>query len=120
LRTIVRENYNDELKHYKKLQEVIDKRYPNISYIICFIIPDQNITKYYKHLDNRTFIFTLNDKSYNNNNLQYEYKPIFDFIINTNLFVNIPEPNDIEIVQSSSRLWLVDGFPMVNFIEKFY
>ena len=64
-------NDNQEffIKEYKKLQDVIDKKYPNISYIICFIIPNQPNTQYYKHLDNRTFLFTLNDTSYDNNNL---------------------------------------------------
>ena len=119
LRTMAREKYDDEIKYYKKLQYVIDKKYPDISYIICFIIPNQPNTQYYKHLDNRTFLFTLNDKSGNNSNLKNEYKPIFDFIINENLFINIPNSNDIEINDNlSTRLWLVDGYPMVNFIEK--
>lgn len=119
LRTMVKENYNDEIKYYKKLQDIIDKKYPDISYIICFIIPNQLKTQYYKHLDNRTFLFTLNDKSADNNNLKNEYKPIFDFIINENLFTNIPNSNDIEINEDlSTRLWLVDGYPMVNYIEK--
>ena len=118
LRTIARENYNDEIKYYKKLQEVIDKKYPDIFYIICFIIPNQPITQYYKHLDNRTFLFTVNDKSGDNSNLKYEYKPIFDFIINENLFNTIPNQNDIEINDLSTKIWLVDGYPMVNFIEK--
>jgi hypothetical protein len=118
LRTIVRENYEDEINQYKKLQDVIDKKYPNISYIICFIIPNQPNTQYFKHLDNRTFLFTLNDRTYNNDNLKNEYKPIFDFITNENLFINIPASNDIEIINTPSRLWLVDGYPMVNFIEK--
>ena len=119
LRTIAREKYEDEIKYYKKLQDVIDKKYPGISYIICFIIPNQPNTQYYKHLDNRTFLFTLNDKSANNDNLKKEYKPIFDFIINENLFITIPKSNDIKIDESlSTRLWLVDGYPMVNFIEK--
>lgn len=96
----------------KKLQNVIDKKYPSISYIICFIIPNQNSTQYYKHLDNRTFLFTLNDKSYNNDNLKNEYKPIFN-LINQTLFNTIPSSNDIEITKGT-RLWLVDGYPMVN------
>ena len=118
LRTIIRDNYDDEIKKYKLLQDVIDKKYPNIDYIICFIIPNQHKTQYYKHLDNRTFLFTLNDKSYNNNNLKNEYMPIFDFIINENLFIKIPGSNDIEIINTPSRLWLVNGYPMINFIEK--
>ena len=118
LRTIIRDNYDDEIKKYKLLQDVIDKKYPNIDYIICFIIPNQYKTQYYKNLDNRTFLFTLNDKSFNNNNLKNEYMPIFDFIINENLFIKIPGSNDIEIINTPSRLWLVNGYPMVNFIEK--
>lgn len=110
--------YDNEVKYYKKLQDVIDKKYHDISYIICFIIPNQPNTQYYKHLDNQTFLFTLNDKSGNNNNLKNEYKPIFDFITNENLFINIPNSNDIEIYDDlSTMLWLVDGYPMVNFIE---
>lgn len=118
LRTIVRENYDDELKQYKRLQNVIDKKYPNISYIICFIIPNQNISQYYKNLDNRTFLFVLNDTSYDYKNLKNEYKPIYDFIINNNLFINIPQQNNIEIINKPSRLWLVNGYPMVNYSEK--
>jgi hypothetical protein len=117
LRTIIRDNYENEIKHYKQLQNAIDKKYPNISYIICFIIPNQPTSKYYKHLDNRTFLFKLNDKSYNNSNLKNEYKPIYDFIINNNLFINIPQENNDEIINIPSRLWLVDGYPMVNYIE---
>lgn len=119
LRTIARERYYDELKYYKKLQDVIDKKYPGISYIICFIIPNQPNTQYYTNLDNRTFLFTLNDTSGINDNLKHEYKPIFDFIINENLFNNIPKSNDIYINPNlSTRLWLVGGYPMVNYIEK--
>ena len=118
LRTIAREKYDDEIKYYKTLQDVIDKKYPELSYIICFIIPNQPTTQYYKHLDNRTFLFTLNDKSGYTNNLKNEYKPIFDFIINENLFINIPNSNDIGIHNISTKIWLVDGYPMVNYIEK--
>jgi hypothetical protein len=115
LRTIIRDNKDEELKYYKKLQEVIDKKYPGISYVICFLIPNQLTTQYYKNLDNRTFLFTLNDKSLINVNLKNEYKPIFDFIIKENLFNSIPISNDISINNDlSDRLWLVDGFPVVN------
>lgn len=113
LRTIVQDN--NEINQYKKLQNAIDKKYPNISYIICFIIPFQQKTQYYKNLDNRTFLFTLNDLSGDNNNLKNEYKPIFDFIMNENLFINIPNSNDIEINNNTSLRWIIDGYPMVNF-----
>ena len=115
LRTIVRDNYEDELKHYKRLQEILDKKYPKISYIICFIIPNQKLSQYYKNLDDRTFLFTLNDTSYDNDNLKNEYEPIYNFIINNNLFINIPKQNNIEIINTPSRLWIIDGYPMVNY-----
>jgi len=111
--------YEDEIKHYKKLQDVIDKKYPNISYIICFIIPDQPVTQYYKHLDNRTFLFTLNDNP-DDTSIKNDYTPIFHFIMNENLFTNIPLSNEINIKPMSSRLWLVEGYSAVNFIEKNY
>jgi len=118
LRTIIRQNADDEIKYYKKLQDVIDKKYPDISYIICFLIPTQSITQYYKHLDNRTFLFALNDKSLINDNLKYEYEPIYDFIINRDLFNTIPISNDIVINEDlSTRLWYVDGYPVVNLAE---
>lgn len=118
LRTIVRDNYEDELQQYKKLQEVLDKKYPGVSYIICFIIPNQTSSQYYKELDNRTFIFTLNNKA-SLFNMQ-PYQPIFDFIKNNDLFTRIPNPNNDDIVLNlcSNRLWLVDGHPMVYHNEK--
>ena len=118
LRTIVTDNYDSEIKQYKKLQDVIDKKYPNISYIICFIIPNQNNSQYYKHLDNRTFLFTLNDNQHDNNKLKDQYKPIYDFIINEDLFNNIPISNNINIINKPSKFWIIDGYPMVNYIEK--
>jgi hypothetical protein len=117
LRTIVRDNYSDEIKQYKKFQDVIDKKYPGISYVICFIIPNQNVSQYYKHLDNRTFLFTTNYKNPYNSNIKNQYKPIFDFIINNDLFNIIPNPNNIEINNEPSGLWHVNGLPMVNHIE---
>ena len=117
LRTIVRDNYEDEIKQYKKLQEVIDKKYPGISYIVCYLIPNQPNTQYYKHLDERTFLFALNDDPSTSQNLKNEYKPIFDFIASNNLFTNIPNPLDIDIINTQSKLWLIDGIPMVNYIE---
>ena len=130
LRTIIRENYNDEIKHYKKLKNVIDKKYPNISYIICFIIPNQTNTQYYKHLDNNTFIFTLRVcyphhhkgcPQEIDDDLTDAYKPIFNFITNENLFINIPKSNNIEINENlSTAIWLVGvgDYPCVNYIEK--
>ena len=112
LRTICTENYQDELKYYKNLQEVLDTK--SIKYIVIFIIPNQDVTRYYKNLDDKTFIFTLNDMSYDNSKLGIEYKYIYDFIKHHNLFAEIPAPNEYVIVERKSRLWLVDDLPMVG------
>ena len=115
LRTICRDDYNDEIRHYKELQDAINKKYPNINYIVVFIIPNQDVTQYYKELDNKTFIFTLNDLSRDDNIVRVEHKIIYDFIKENNLFVKIPEPNNIEIIERPSRFWLVEGNPMVDY-----
>jgi hypothetical protein len=118
LRSIVTDNYDEELMQYKKLQAVLDKKYPSISYIICFIIPNQPQSQYYKHLDDRTFIFTVNDNSHNNDNLTNEYQPIYDFIAKEDLFHHIPPQNDIEIsAEKTRRLWIIEGQPMVHHCE---
>ena len=117
LRIIARDDYYDEIKQYEKLQNALDKKYPNTSYIICFIIPNQPTTQYYKNIDNRTFLFTLDDRYSGNKNIKDGYKPIFDCIINEDLFNNIPIPNDIEIINSPSGIWTVNGYPMVNHNE---
>ena len=97
------------------MQDAIDAKYPNISYIICFIIPNQQNTQYYKNLDNRTFLFTL--KNFDD---LCEYKVIYNLIINENLFINIPISNNIEISNSpsSSSLWWIGDLQMVHHIEK--
>jgi hypothetical protein len=118
LRTIIRENYEDEIKHYKRLQDVIDKKYPNISYIVCYIIQDQSTTQYYKNLDNRTFLFTLHSSCNNYHNEFQEYLHIYNYIQTTNLFINIPEPNNIEKITNSNRLWSINGYPSVDYVEK--
>ena len=117
VRTVARDNYNDEIKYYKLLQSALDKKYPNISYIICFIINGQDTTNYYKNLDERTFLFTLKPIA-SLEHIKIEYKPIFDFIIKNNLFKNIPPPNNLKVFERPSGVWLVDGHPMVNYLEK--
>ena len=119
LRTICRDDYNDEINHYKELQAAINKSYPNINYIIVFLIPNQDVTQYYKELDCKTFIFTLNDLSRDDNIVRIEHKMIYDFIKENNLFSNIPEANNnIEIIQRPSRFWLVDNIPMVDYYSE--
>lgn len=115
LRTIATVNASDELRLYKDLQKAIDTKYPNKSYIICFIIPNQPLSQYCKNLDQRTFLFTLNDISIPLEHLRHSYKPIYDFIVNENLFETIPNSSGTSINDYlTDNIWMFQGRPMVH------
>jgi hypothetical protein len=44
LRTIVTDDYNDEILQVGHLQKAIEKKYPKLNYIIIFVIPNQQTT----------------------------------------------------------------------------
>jgi hypothetical protein len=105
LRTICLNDYDNEIKYYKKLQEVIEKAYPNLNYIICFIITKQKNLCYYKNLDNKTFIFTINNvQTHHHDYLLGTYRYILNFILHNNLFFNVPNSNNIELINSDTEL----------------
>jgi hypothetical protein len=101
LRTVCLNDYDNELKYYKELQNAIEKSYPNLKYILCFIITKQHYLSYYKHLDNKTFIFLIDNVIVHENHdyMEHSYKYILDFIIENNLFSNIPSSNDLYMVK---------------------
>lgn len=122
VRTCVLPEYEEELHDMITLQEVISIKYPKLSFIIVFIINDQKTTTYYKNMNDKIFIFCLNCKTYdnNNNNLGIEYKDIYNFISENNLFEIIPPSNQhIQITRPTSRLCLVQNIPAVNYFEKY-
>ncbi len=71
---------------------------------VCFI----------KKIKQNTFIFTLNDKSKNNNNLGIEYKPIYDYLKINNLFKVTPDDNIINIKNGYNRLAEVCNIPITK------
>ncbi len=115
LRTCVIPDYKEEIEDMIDFNHEIRKKYPTLVYIIIFIIPEQSITTYYKNIDN-IFIICCNSKS---NNLKKDYKPIFDFILENNLFEIIPENKEIIIKNPSTRLCFVEGMPAVKYFNKF-
>jgi len=121
LRSCIIPAYEEELDDMKQLSLELLQKYPNLNFRIVFIIPDQDITAYYTNVDDKIFIFTVNDKSYDNNMVGSEYKTIFDFISKNNLFEQIPVSNvgQSKIVRPTSRLCLVDNIPTVNYYEKY-
>jgi len=104
MRTIITNDYELETKQTNNFHEVVNKKYPNLKYILIYVIPNQNATSYYTNLDNKTFIFTIDDRFGGNNAMKVHYKPIFDFTRKNNLFETIPEPTEIDIVRESTLL----------------
>jgi len=120
IRTCVLPCYENELNDMRILNEVITKKYPTLSFIIIFIIPDQKITTYYTNIDDKIFIFCLNDKSCKLTDLGNAYKEIYTFISNNNLFELIPPSNNnITISRPSSKYCLVENIPAVNYFKNF-
>lgn len=120
VRTCVIPNYEEELEDMVEISAEIKRKYPTLSFRIIFIIPDQLITSYYKQHNSTIFIFCLNDKSYNNANLGKEYKAIYDFLFQHNLFNTTPAPNSrIQLVRPTKRLCLVENIPAVHSFERF-
>lgn len=120
VRTCIIPQYEDELEDMKIFQEVMTKKYPTLSFIIIFIIPDQDVTTYYSNATDKIFVFCLNDKSNNWDNLGVENKNIFDFIRDNNLFETIPPPNEtIQILKPTTKYFLVDNLPSVHYHAKY-
>lgn len=98
LRTTITTNYEDEIKLTEKFHDAMKRNYPNTNYILVFIIPEQKTTEFVKKIDTKTLCFTLNDLSHDNKNLGNEYRPIFDFIENNDVYEDLPQSNvDIEL-----------------------
>lgn len=106
LRTICLNDYDNELKYYTQLRSAIEKNYPNLSFIICFIITKQFYTTYYKNLDDKTFIFVIkNDNVHGDHKyLKEQYSYIFNFIINNNLFMHIPPSKELHMIKRNNYL----------------
>lgn len=121
IRTCVIPDYNEEIEDMKIFIELIKNKYPDLKFIVLFIIPDQNNTDYYKSINNNLFIFTLNDKPYENEYLGCQYLPIFNFIQCNNLFEDIPDDNlKIIIKKQTHRLCKADGIYVCKYYENTY
>jgi hypothetical protein len=117
IRTTLIPDYMSEVADMQELQNILETLYPSLDFIILCIIPDQPTTSYYKNIGKKLFLFTVNDKSYNNNLVGYEYSPIFDFIRQNDLFDKIPPEVNLTIETPSTRLLLVDGNPCVRYYD---
>jgi hypothetical protein len=122
IRTCVLPDYETELNDMKTFQEIITIKYPKLSFVIVFIIPDQDLTTYYTNIGDKIFIFCVNDKGFGNpnQNIGEEYKNIFNFISENDLFKTVPPPNiNMNITTPTSKLCLIENIPAVNYFENF-
>ena len=108
IRTCVIPDYEEELSDMNIIYEELHKKYPMLSFKIVFVIPDQPMTQYYKSIDDRIFIFCLNEGE--------GYKKIFDFI---SLKKSLPPNESIHILRPSTNLCLVDDIAAVKYFEKY-
>ena len=114
IRTISTHDYNDEINLANSFMKAIENKCPLLDFLLIFIIPGQDKTMFYKKINQKTFLFTLNDKSENNTNLGREYKPIYDYLKINNLFKDTPHDNIINIKNGNNRFVEVDGVPITR------
>lgn len=103
IRTISTHDYNDEIKLANSFIKATEDKFPLLEFLLIFVIPGQDKSMFYKKINKNTFIFTLNDKSEDNNNLGTEYKPIYDYLKTNNLFKVTPDDNIINIKNGKNR-----------------
>tara|TARA_Y200000002_G_scaffold383256_1_gene404488 strand:- start:2217 stop:2897 length:681 start_codon:yes stop_codon:yes gene_type:complete len=98
VRTIVTENYEEETKLYDSFIKAVEKQFPTLKFNLIFCIPGQKKNKYFKKIDNQTFIFTLNDKVNKNKYLTKQYGEIYSLITKEDFFKSQPENINIDII----------------------
>jgi mRNA-degrading endonuclease HigB of HigAB toxin-antitoxin module len=113
IRTISSHNYNDEVELSERFLDVITLHYPSLKFILIFIIPEQQTTQYYKHLNEKIFMFTLKKGKFKIK-LINEFTSIYHYILNNDLFTTIPKGNDIIIQDGYNRFVEVEGIPIVK------
>lgn len=110
VRTIVTENYEDETKLKDFFINVVKNQFPSLEFILIFCIPGQKDSKYFKKIDNQTFIFTINDKINRNKYLSREYGKIYSLIKKKDFLKDTPENMSIDIIQCNKYV-NNDGVP---------
>ena len=119
LRTIIDENYENELILYQQFSKIMSDKYPNLKYILCFIIHDQIFTGHILTLNSNIIVCSIEHIDIHNltdDSLIY-YKKILYILsqckintFNAHLFkIN----HKIEI-QPTSKLWYINNIPIID------
>ena len=88
----------------------VKNQFPSLEFILIFCIPGQKESKYFKKIDNQTFIFTVNDKINRNKYLSREYGKIYSLIKRKDFLKDTPENMSIDIIQCNKYV-NTDGVP---------
>lgn len=122
LRTIMTDDYNSETKLRKNFHSIMERKYPSVSYVLIFIIPTENqsATKYYKPLDNKTFLFTLKRSKDPLKEAKENYDNVFDTIEKYDFLNNeFPEENNITVIPPLNSYSYVNNCPILNVNDNF-
>lgn len=112
IRTTVTEDYMNEINLSDTFHAAMNKNYPNTEYRLVFIVPEQTETGFLSKIDEKTYLYTLNDLSHKNDNLAKEYAPIFESLQKFDIFVTKPRPRLIFKINTQSRLTAHAGKPI--------
>ena len=120
IRTCSLPDYNNELESLKEFEALIKIKYVSLKFIIIFILCDQDTTTYYKNSGNSIFIFTMYEQMNKQKEFGNFYKPIFDYILDNDLFEKIPEANESLVIKKlTSKYLFVDRVPVVHDYDSF-
>ena len=115
MRTIVSYDCNEELNLVDDFVKLIDEKFKSLNYILIMIIPLQPKTSFYKKLNKKTFVFTLQGNNNQDNvKLINSYSPIYNFIKKNNLFNKTHNDINLKIRRFNDRFVYDHGVTVFN------
>ncbi len=109
LRTIVEEDFiNKEIGWKDRFHELIQQKYGVQNYRLIYILPQQQETKFYRRLDDKTDLYLLNDLNINYLHVDQgllieDYRRLWREM-----------ENPLEELKMNSKLYYIQDVPMVK------
>lgn len=101
-------NWENELNDLVIFQRIVEEKYPNLPFIILFLIPDQEKIQYYKSKTNKLFIFLYKYID------QKEFQEVIDFVKENVLFTTTPTSTaSSQILPITDEWYTCSNFPVV-------
>lgn len=112
VRTTITKDYHDETNLAEKFHSIMSTRYPELDYRLIYVIPEQSTTGFMSCVDEKTYCYTVNDRSHKNDNLGEEYAPIFEMLQKFDPFTSVPDTKITDKIIFKSR-FLVTRHPTI-------